>query len=363
MTMAGFDIATQRLHNQGIVPTRLTTPGEVVRKLCAVQAQDYLAALWAIGLRARPLTTDVEVEQAIQAKEIVRTWPMRGTLHFVAAADVRWLLALLTPRVLAGAARRQQQLELDVAILSQTEALFTKALHGRPPLTRPQMMALLEQAGISTKEQRGYHLLWWAAQIGLICFGPRQGKQDTFVWLDDWLPPGPRLSRAEALAELARRYFTGHGPATLQDLMWWSGLPAAEARAGLEQVAAELASAVVDGQTYWFASPSASPSAAISPAYLLPAFDEYLLGYRDRSAVLDPAHATLIVPGSNGVFKPLLVVDGQVVGTWQRTRRQTKVVVEVQPFAALSPAHREAAAAAAEPYGRFLGLPVDVNSS
>lgn len=359
--MAGFDIAMQRLYNQAIIPADLATPVEVVTRLGAIQAQDYLGALWAIGLRTQRPINVAGVEQAIPTREIVRTWPMRGTLHFVAAEDVRWLLALLTPRIMTGAARRHHQLGLDTATFSQVERLFTRALQGGPPLTRPQMMELLEQAGISTQGQRGYHLLWWTAQSGLICFGPRQGKQDTFVLLDDWLPAGKILSREESLAELACRYFTGHGPATLQDLMWWAGLPAAEARAGLELVKAQLASVVIEGQTYWYSSTSSPPKAASPTAYLLPGFDEYLLGYRDRSAVLDPAHASQVVPGGNGMFKPILVVDGRVVGTWQRTLRRTKVVVNIKPFTPLSPAQLEAATAAAEPYGRFLGLPVELS--
>jgi hypothetical protein len=358
--MTDFDIAHRRLHNQAIAPAGMATPGAVVKQLGAVQAQDYLGALWAVGLRTQQ-AVEADVEQAIANGEIVRTWPMRGTLHFVAPEDVRWMLALLTPRIIARAARRHNQLELDEAIFARSEALFAKALQGGKQLTRPQMMDVLEQADISTKGQRGYHILGWAAQNGLICLGPRQGKQDTFVWLADWVPETKPLNRDEALAELAHRYFTGHGPATIQDFMWWSGLPAAKARAGPEMVETRLAQEVVDGQTYWFLPSRTTPKAASPTAYLLPAFDEYLLGYKDRRAVLDPAHATKVVPGANGMFKPLIVVDGRVVGTWKRTLRKTKVLVKFDPFESLSPAQMEAAAAAAEPYGRFLGLPVELN--
>ena len=224
--MTGSDIAQRRLGNQSIAPAASLTPGEVVKRLGAVQAQDYLGALWALGLRMQR-AVEADIEQAIANREIIRTWPMRGTLHFVAAEDVRWMLALLTPRILARAARRHQQLALDEATFARSETLFTNALENGRSLTRNQMMDVLEQAGISTKGQRGYHILGWAAQNGLICFGPRQGKQHTFVLLDEWLPSGKSLSREEALAELAHRYFTGHGPATIQDFIWWSGLPAA----------------------------------------------------------------------------------------------------------------------------------------
>ena len=249
--MTGSDIAQQRLCNQSIAPAALMTPGEVVKKLGAVQAQDYLGALWALGLRMQR-AVEADIEQAIANREIIRTWPMRGTLHFVAPEDVRWMLTLLTPRILARAARRHQQLELDEDTFARGETLFTDALRNGRCLTRNQMMDVLEQAGISTKGQRGYHILGWAAQNGLICFGPRQGKQHTFVLLDEWLPSGNSLSREEALAELTHRYFTGHGPATIQDFIWWSGLTAGDARAGLEMVKSQLAHEQLDDQLYWF---------------------------------------------------------------------------------------------------------------
>lgn len=358
--MTGFDLTHRRLHSQSIAPAVGPTPGDVVKRLGAVQAQDYLGALWAVGLRMSGPVTEPGIEQAIRNKEIVRTWPMRGTLHFVAPEDVRWLLTLLTPRVLANAARRHRQLDLDGATFARAEALFASALRDGRPLTRPEMMATLERGGISTTGQRGYHILWWAAQSGLICFGPRQGKQDTFVWLDDWLPAGQSLGSEAALAELARRYFTGHGPATIHDFMWWSGLPAAEARAGLALVESELTQTELDGHSYWFL-PSPVTGSPSPTAWLLPPFDEYLLGYRERAAVLDLAHAKKVVPGANGMFKPIIVLDGRVVGIWQRTLRKTKVLIRLDPFDPLTPAQQEAVTAAAKAYGHFLGLPVDIS--
>ncbi|MCB9077600.1 MAG: AlkZ family DNA glycosylase [Anaerolineaceae bacterium] len=357
--MTIFDIAHLRLHNQGIAPAVMPSPGDVVRRLGAIQAQDYLGTLWALGLRMQQ-AVEADIEQAIANREIIRTWPMRGTLHFVAPEDVRWMLALLTPRIIAKTARRHQQLELDEATFAQSEIVFAKMLQGGKSLTRPEIMTVLEQAGISTKGQRGYHMLWRAAQNGLICFGPRQGKQDTFVWLNDWLPAGPSLNRAESLAELARRYFTGHGPATVQDFIWWSGLLTADARAAVEMVASELFEAVIDGQTYWLAPTEVGSKAPSPTVYLLPGFDEYLLGYKDRSAVLDPAHANKIAPGGNGMFNPTIVIDGQVVGTWKRTLRKKLAMIELQPFNPLSNAQSEAVAMAAEVYGAFLNRAVSL---
>lgn len=357
--MTDFHLACQRLVHQSIAPAAFATPGEVVQHLGAMQAQDYLGALWAIGLRTKT-ATEADIEQAISDKKIVRTWPMRGTLHFVAPKDIRWMLALLTPRIINRAARRHQQLELDAATFTRAERLFSLALRGGQRLTRSEMMDVLEQGGISTDGQRGYHILGWAAQTGLICFGPRQGKQDAFVWLDDWLPPGPTLNRDESLAELARRYFTGHGPATLQDFVWWSGLPVADARAAVEMVEVQLAQEELDGQTYWLSASSSGTKTGSPTACLLPAFDEYLLGYRDRSAVLEPTHAGKVVPGGNGMFKPLIVIDGQVVGTWKRTLRKTKLIITFAPFDSLSSAQMEAIVAEAERYGAFMNLPVTI---
>jgi hypothetical protein len=358
--MAQFDIARQRLHNQLIASPTLTTPAAVVDRLVAIQAQDYNQALWAIGLRL-PAATQAAVEQAIADKEIVRTWPMRGTLHFVTAVDIRWLLALLTPRILARSAGRHKQLELDKATFVRAETLFVSNLENGRQLTRSQMMDVLEKGAITTTGQRGYHILWWAAQMRLICFGPRQGKEDTFVLLDEWLPGSKWLDRDQSLAELTRRYFNGHGPATVQDFLWWSGLTAADARQGLEMVEAQLAQAHLDGRTYWF-SPAPPPViAAPSTAHLLPAFDQYLLGYRERDVVLNPAWATRIAPGRNGVFKPIIVIEGRVVGIWKRTLRKTKVVITVESFVPLSQSNMRDVSTAAERYGRFLQLPVELS--
>jgi len=216
-----------RLANQGIANPSFAQPCDVVAWLGALQAQDYAGALWSVGLRMQKATVQA-IEQAIADRTIVRTWPMRGTLHFVAAQDVRWLLKLLTPRMIAQTAGRYRQLELDEAVFARSQELFASALEGGKQLTRDEMYQVLEQAGIPTAGQRGYHFLVRAAQDGLICFGPPSGKQQTFVLLDEWIPPTKPFARDEALAELTKRYFASHGPATLQDLMRWAGITASD---------------------------------------------------------------------------------------------------------------------------------------
>jgi hypothetical protein len=354
-------IAQHRLYNQQIASTKFKEPSQVVSWLGALQAQDYAGAKWSIGLRL-PDAIDSDIEQAIAAKTIIRTWPMRGTLHFVAPEDVRWLLALLTPRIIAQGAGRYRQLELDEAIFARSKELFAKALQGGKQLTRDEMHQLLERAHISTAGQRGYHILCRSAQDGLICFGAPSGKQQTFTLLDEWVPPTKSLERDEALAELVKRYFTSHGPATLPDFVWWSGLTVTDARAGLEIVKSQFIQETLNGQTYWM-SPDRPVIADNSPTiYLLPGFDEYMLGYRDRTAVLEAIHTQKITPGNNGMFSPTIVIDGKVAGTWKRTFKKDTVVMAVSPFTSFSEAQSRAISAAAKRYSTFVGLsPMIVN--
>ena len=224
-------------------------------------------------------------------------------------------------------------------------------------MPRDAMYRLLEAARIPTTGGRGLHIISRLAQEGIICFGAREGKQQTFALLDEWAPKAKKMARDEALAELARRYFTSHGPATLQDFIWWSGLRTAEARAGLEMVKPHLVQEVNDGQTYWLASSMPEAKYASPTAYLLPAFDEYTVAYKDRSAVLNPLHAKQVNTG-NGIFFPTIVIDGQIVGTWKRTLKKSAVVITPSSFARLNEGETRAFAAAASRYGEFLGQPV-----
>lgn len=361
-------LAARRLHHQQIAATACTTPAEVVSGLLAMQAQDYLGTLWAIGLRLRG-STERTVEAALDDRSLVRTWPMRGTLHIVAAADVRWMVELLAPRRIAQQAGRRRQLGLDEETLGRSRAVCQAALEGGQQLERATMFARLEANGISTAGQRGIHILGYLAQEGLLCLGPRAGKQFTFALLDEWVPHARSLPRAEALAELARRYMSGHGPATVRDLAWWAGLTLGDARTALAAAAPHLVQEEMDGRTYYQAAdapdrqdrPDISASAAADTVYLLPGFDEYLLGYSERSAVLDPQHAALTHPGGNGVLFPTFLIDGRVAGVWKRALKKGAVAITFSQFVPLSAAQKEAMAEAAQGYGRFLELPVVVD--
>lgn len=355
--MAATAIAHQRLFNQRIDGEKFKKPEEVVRWMGAMQAQDYLQSLWAIGLRMQSVTV-ADIEQAIADRKILRTWPMRGTIHFVPPEDAKWMLKLSAVRMLARDKRRREQLELDETIIEHSQKLFHDALKGGKQLSRLNMMKLLADAGINPEGQRGYHLLWYMAQTGLICFGPIEDKQQTFVLLDEWVPTSRQLSREESLAVLAERYVVSHGPATLYDFAGWAGLTVTDAKAGLEAAKSGLLLEKIHGQEYWLAKDAPGQKAhTTSSVFLLPGFDEYLLGYKDRSAVLAAEHAQKIVPGNNGIFLPTIVVAGQVVGTWKRTLGKNALDIRLKPFTQLGNSE-ERAIEAAKWYSDFLGLPL-----
>ncbi len=352
------DIARYRLYSQHIVASRCRTPADVVTALGAIQAQDFPGALWSIALRL-PAATQADVEQAIVDREIVRTWPMRGTLHFVSGADVRWMLDLLAPRIMARRATLFKQLGLDAALFKRARKLFTRALDGGRQLTRPVLMEILKRDGIDVSGISGYHILSGLGHEQFLCFGAHAGKQPTFALLDEWVPKARKLDRDAALAELARRYFTSHGPATVHDFAWWTGLPMADAKNGINSIAAQLRRETIDGTDYWMSRELPDAIDASPSVHLLPGFDEFLLGYTDRSAVLDPGHERKIVPGGNGVFQPTLVTDGQIAGTWKRILGKNHVEIAVSHF---TPRKKTAKhpAAAAERFGQFLGMPVNI---
>ncbi len=322
----------------------------------ALQAQDYQQGLWAIGLRTHGSTL-ADVERAIATGTIVRTWALRGTLHFVLAQDVGWMMALTSARQVTKDAARLRQLGLHPDDLERSRDLMSKALRRHSRLPRPKLMEILDLAGISTEGQRGYHILWHAAQSGLVCMGPMEGKQHTFVLLDEWVKQPRVLSTSDALCELATRYFLSHGPATANDLAWWAGLTLTEARAAVESAKPSLVQTDLDGVSY-YSGPA--PTGDAIDTHLLAGFDEYLLGYNDRQAVLDDAHAEKVVPGGNGVFFPTMLRQGRVVGTWKRKLTKASIELRLSPFEPMNDAP-DIFAPAALRYTEFLGLkPSDI---
>jgi hypothetical protein len=333
-------IAGPRLAAQRIARPRGAI-ADVVAAFGALQAQDPLGVRWAVALRTGAKVTQGDVDHAIARGEVVRTHTLRGTWQLVSPADLRWQLTLVEARVVRSAARRHAQLGLTEKMFAKANTVLARAL-AKGDHDRAELAALLGGAGIPADGVRLSHVLLRAELAGVVCGGPRRGKQPTWTLLDAHVAPARKLTRDEALVELARRYFTTRGPATSNDFAWWSGLSAAEARAGLEAVKGELGT---------------HADTAVQGVHLLPAFDEYVVSYRDRSAILDAPDATR-VGTSNGILGPFLVVDGRVVGLWSRTLEKAGVRVDVKPFPSRAKAvraRRDEVVAAAERYAAFLG--------
>ncbi len=336
---------------------RLDTPAQAAAWLGGVQAQDYQWAKWSTGLRIGGIT-GAQVEQAVQERQIVRTWMMRGTLHFVAAGDLGWITALLAPGIIQGNARRYRQLELDKAVFSKSQAVLRRVMESSGPLIRSEIQAHFDQQGIPAQGQQLPYLLQRLALDGLICFGPLRGRQPTYVLLADWIGEQPVLDRREALALLASRYFASHGPASLQDFAWWSGLSAREARQAVDS-AATLVALDVDGVRYW-ASGELPTAAAFECAHLLPPFDDYLLGYKDRSMVLDPAYAKQVNAGG-GMPRPTVLVNGEILAVWSYQLKKQKLFISIHPFRKLASREVDLIAQAAAELGSFLSVSVEMD--
>jgi hypothetical protein len=349
-----------RLANQRLSGGRFTKPENVVSWLGGVQAQEYGDTKWALGLRMQR-ATDARIERAFSEGRILRTHVMRPTWHFVAPEDIRWMLALTGPRVSARMAPYNRRLELDAAIFRRSEREIVRALRGGAQLTRQELKTVLQRAGVQVDgTQRLAHVVMQAELDGVICSGPRRGTRSTYMLLDERVPASRTRSRDDALAELARRYFRSHGPASLQDFVWWSGLTAADARAGLAMVERELVRDIVEGRIYWFTS-SSRAAGARRPAYLLPLYDEYLIAYKDRSAAVDPSRWRPAWSRDRDPFSAPIVVNDYVVGGWRRIVKQEKVVVVATPFAPLNKGDRSAVADAARAYSTFLGVELELS--
>jgi hypothetical protein len=347
-------IAARRLTAQRIARPARAEPAAVVAALGAVQAQDYAAAKWAIGLRLASPTSDAAIERAIDEGVVVRTHAFRGTWQLMARGDVRWMLALVAPRLVASYATPYRTFGLDAATIRKSQRVLHKALAGGAQRTRAELVQALAAAGVTATGVRLSFLLQRAELDALMCNGARRGRQSTYALLDERVPQAAPWPRDAALAELARRYFATRGPATIDDFNWWSGVGAADARTATASIARELASQIIDGRTYYHAADAPAPIVE-SSAHLLPAFDEYLVAYRDRGDVLDSKHRKRVTVGA-GLLSPTVVIDGRVVGTWRRTLARSSVAIALAPFGKLTRVERRAIAVAAARYASFLGL-------
>lgn len=342
-----MSVALQRMVAQRLVGPGLAGGAEVVRHLACVQAQDLPGAL--ASVRLRTAAGGVDVAEALATGEVVRSWPMRGTLHLVAGEDLGWMLGLTGPRLISGAAARRRALGLTEDHARRAEDLARGALAGGRSIRRDELMAIWEDAGLLGVPQRGYHLLWWISQTGVTCFGPLDGGEQRIVLLEEWVPQPRRPERSAALADWIGRYFRSHGPATRADAIRWTGLTARDVDEGLAG-AEGLTTVVIDGVTHHLDPEVPGRLAALGrrarTALLLPGFDELILGYADRSATLATEHAERIVPGGNGMFRATIVDAGRVVGTWRHQGTGARRRVVAEPFGVLTARARAAVAAA-----------------
>lgn len=332
-----------------------------MRWFAAVQAQDYAGAKWALGQRARA-ATEAQIDRVFDEGRILRTHVLRPTWHFVPPEDVRWLLDLTGPRIRGGLAGRYRRLDVDEKVLPRAEAAFTRALEGGRHMTRPELGRVLRAARISPEGQRLPHLIMGAELDGLIVSGPRRGKEFTYALLEERVPKTQSMDRSAAVGELVRRYFRSHGPAQIQDFVWWSGLTAADARAGIALAGAALEHHVVDGNDYWFDAKAGAAGDASGSAHLLPNFDEYSVGYRDRAAMIHadrPLEPAFFSFGS--VLSNVVLVEGRVRGAWRRTFTGKVIRVEVRALDKLGAREKAEVEAAAHRMARFLERSVELS--
>jgi len=379
--MTDKEILLRRLHNQGLLggggvrgapdaaEKRHGTIEDLVRWMGCIQAQDFGQAKWAIGVRGRAVT-EANVDAAFNDGRILRTHVLRPTWHFVLPTDIRWMLRLTAPRIRQFCQPYHRKMGIDAAVLRRSRKVLEKELGGGVPLTRVEIAQLFRRSRINTDDIRMNFLLIDAELEGLICSGPRRGKQFTYTLLEERAQGAGLLPPDEALAELAVRYFRSRGPATLADLAWWSGLTITQAKRGLEMVKGRLELVVVDGEEYWVEDPpgrggagggvakeghagarSLGGGAIAPPVLLLPAFDEYLVAYKDRAHVLPSEYAK----ESSYGLKPVVVVNGRVAGCWERVVEKDMVAVEVKAFGGLSKKVWAAVKKEARRYAVFAG--------
>jgi hypothetical protein len=343
-----------RLHNQQLTSPRNRTPAGVVRSLVAMQAQEFAMAKWAIALRMRSAVVEPDVQRAFDAGRILRTHVLRPTWHFVAPADIRWLLALTAPRVHAANAYMARRLDLDAGLFRRGATAIVGALRDEGHLTRDALQAVLKKSGIAAAGPRLAYLLMHSELEGRICSGPRVGKQFTYALLERRAPHAKELGRDAALAELSRRYFASRGPATARDFACWSGLTLTQAREGIETLGRMFRREAIDGREYWLARPRAAPRPASGATFLMPDYDEYGMGYEDRSALLPEAprwrRRAIVLD-----FNRMIVVDGKIAGSWRWKSASGAAAIETSYRLRPTPSQKDAVNRAIARYARYAG--------
>jgi hypothetical protein len=347
------DIARIRLCSQQLAGSKIESAQGMVSWMGAMQAQDFGMSKWALGVRLSG-STERKIEEALGRGEILRTHVLRPTWHYVSPEDIHWMLELSAAHIKAMMRFNERALGLDESIYARSNAMLASALHGGKELDRKELMGKLEEAGIDTRDIRPAHLLMRAEIDGIVCSGASRAGRTSYALLAERAPKTKPLSAEQALATLAKRYFTSHCPATLEDFAWWSGLTTGAARGALELVKADFIPEKIDERTYWLTNDFSLPEGEPEQVYLLPAFDEFLVSYTERSASLPTELFKATIP-INRLFNPAIVVDGRVIGLWKRTVKKERVIVETEFFNPPQAGIRERVEEAAGRFGRFLG--------
>lgn len=345
-----------RLHWQSLLSTTFTDPVDVVRAQGAVQSQDYACAKWGLAMRL-PAVTERELDALFDRGAILRTHVMRPTWHFVTPQDIRWIVALTGPRIQAANRAVAREIGFDARTVARAMTALQRAMEGGRFLDREEIRAVLARARVRVDETRPFaYMMMHAETEALVCSGPRRGKQITYGLLEERVAPAPTLSRDEAVRELVRRYFTTHAPATVHDFTVWSGLTVTDARAGLAAHGDAFTSQALDGQAWWYPAGAEPPTNKEARAWLLPAFDEYFIGYKDRAPLLRRGNEHAVNPTLRELLTNQLCVGGQLIGSWSRTVRRNTVEVSLAPRIALTRAEQRAVEGEVRRYGSYLGL-------
>jgi winged helix DNA-binding protein len=350
--MKKIDIIHDRLINQQIAASTFDRAGRLVSWMCAMQAQEYAMAKWAIGLRV-PGSIDAMIEKAFDSGEILRTHLLRPTWHFVAPEDIRWLLELSAPRINAIGAYMYRQLALDNNVFKRSAAVILKSLEQEKYLTRQAIQEALAQKKIVADGLRLGYIMMHAELDGLICSGPRQGKQFTYALLDERVAATPRMSREEALATLAKKYFSSRGPATTVDLATWSGLTITDARRSAASLSRDFIKQTIDGQEYIFLPVTREKIKSDDASFLMPDYDEYGMGYKDRSALQSGTEKNKRKLGLASKYNRYIVINGVIEGTWNRSINKQKLEVQTFPYGELTTAKEKLILKAVKKYKAF----------
>jgi len=350
--MTADDIIARRLINQRIAESEFKEPARLVSWMVAMQAQVWDMAKWAIGLRVSG-SSNASVEMAFDEGTILRTHVMRPTWHFVSPADIRWLLKLTAPRVHAINAYQYRQTGLDAKKLNRGANLLAKALVDGKYLTRDELKNSLNPIKLSGDGVQLACAMMYAELEGLICSGPRIGKQFSYALMDERVPNNKNFTREDALAEVAKRYFQSRGPATLQDFSTWSGLSMKDIREAVEMIGSSLLKDTCDDKEYYFFDTELKDVKKLQSTFLMPDYDEYGMAYKNREAMIDPEVISMQKLTKDMAYTHFIIVDGKVAGTWRRSQSGKQLELETNYFAPIAKTKEQTVDKAMKKYLKF----------